>query len=400
MKALRTSVVMLIGLAFWAGCGGGGDDSGSSQASEARPKKSPELPPAPRRPLPNPAHTSYLGAGVGELDPPLREGRTIVTHVPLRAPPVIANGVAYIVSRRGDVRVLSLATGHVLWRARTFPLESRSRELTAPIAGYGQLFLVTSDGYEIAMGVAEQEYEWSSDTNTKVSAPPIVVNEVTYFIANRSTLVALNEGNLHKTSGLGVVKSSPSYANHRLFVVNQSGSAVSIGAKKGEILWRTNTSEIPSLGEAGLSLTPAVAFGHVYAARDDGAVVALDQKSGKVSWYAKAGGASGSLAVAKVPGTPPTVYLVSRSGELYAFDARSGRRLWRYAVGGSIAAPLAVVGHTAYVSTAEKTIGIDVRTIEQTFELPQGPLTPVATDAAHIYMAGEGKLVSLKPAAL
>ena len=397
MKILRVLAVVFLGLGGWAGCGGGNDDPGSSQASEARPPKSPKLPPAPLRSFPNPAHTGYFRATGRELNPPLREGQTIVTHVPIEAAPVVATGVAYIVSLRGNTRVLSLDTGQVFWEQGTFPLESRSRKLTAPIVGYRQLFLLTNDGYEIALGVAEQEYEWSTDTNTRVSAPPVVVNEITYFIANGTTLMGLNEGSLRKTSGLGVVSSSPSYGNHRIFVANQGGSVISIGTRKGQLLWRTSTSEIPSLGEGGFPLAPAVAFGRVYAARDDGVLVALDQKSGKVAWYAKAGGgAAGSLATARVPGTAPTVYVASRSGGLYAFDARSGRRLWRYDVGGAIVAPMAIVGQTAYVSTAEETIGIDVRTVKKTFELPRGRLTPVGTDRGHIYMAGDGKLVSLE----
>ena len=218
----------------------------------------------------------------------------------------------------------------------------KSRELTAPVA----------------YRVAEQEYEWFSDTHTHVNASPIVVNEITYFIANGTILMGLNEGNLRKTGGVGVVRSSPSYANHRIFVANLGGSVISIGAnrgtipKTGKILWRTDTNEISSLGEGGFFLAPAVAFGHVYAARDDGAVVALNQKSGEIAWYAKASdGAAGSLAVAKVPGTVPTVYVASRSGRLYAFDARSGKPLWGYDVGGKIEAPIGIVGHTAYVST-------------------------------------------------
>jgi outer membrane protein assembly factor BamB len=406
MPRFRVLAVALLGLAGFAGCGGGADDPATSQTTEGRPTESLiKAPLAPRRVFPNQGRTNYFRTAGGELDPPLRKGRTIVTHVPIKAAPVVANGVAYIVSRLGTARIVSLDTGHVFWEESTFPVESRSRELTAPIVGYRQLFILTDDGYEIAMGVAEQEYEWSSDTHTRVNAPPTLVNEITYFIANGTTLIGLNEGNLSKIRGLGVVRSSPSYSNHRLFVANLSGSVISIGTrkgtipKKGEILWRTDTSEIPSLGEGGFSLAPALAFGRVYAAREDGAVVALDQPSGKITWYAKAGGAAaGSLAVAKVPGTAPTVYVASRSGGLYAFDARSGKRLWRYDVGGKIVAPMAVVGHTAYVSTAKKTVGIDVRTVKKNFELSRGPLTPVGTDRNHIYMAGEGKLIGFESA--
>jgi len=372
MKPLRALAVVLLGLAGLAGCGGGAGDPGASRAKEARPAKSERLPPVSKRSLPDPAHTSYFRAAGNGLDPPLREGRTVVTHAPIGAPPVIANGVAYVVSRRGYTRIVSLDTGHVFWGQLTFPAEGRSRELTAPVADNGQVFIVTDDGYEIAMGVAEQEYEWSFDTNAQVDAPPITASEITYFIANRTTLIALNEGNLHRTRGLGVVTCSPSYDNRRLFVANRGGSVISIGARRGAILWR--------------------------AARGDGAVVALDEKSGELAWHARVEGAPESLAVAGAPGTPAAVYVVSRQGRLDAFDARSGKRLWRYDVGKPVVAPMAVVGHTAFVSTAGETLGIDVRTARKAFRLPRGRLTPVGADRGRIYLAGDDELVSLEAA--
>jgi|GEM_PF-3593883 len=398
MKPLRALAVVLLGLAGLAGCGGGAGDPGASRAKEARPAKSERLPPVSKRSLPDPAHTSYFRAAGNGLDPPLREGRTVVTHAPIGAPPVIANGVAYVVSRRGYTRIVSLDTGHVFWGQLTFPAEGRSRELTAPVADNGQVFIVTDDGYEIAMGVAEQEYEWSFDTNAQVDAPPITASEITYFIANRTTLIALNEGNLHRTRGLGVVTCSPSYDNRRLFVANRGGSVISIGARRGAILWRADTGASLPSGEAGFSLAPAVALGHVYAARGDGAVVALDEKSGELAWHARVEGAPESLAVAGAPGTPAAVYVVSRQGRLDAFDARSGKRLWRYDVGKPVVAPMAVVGHTAFVSTAGETLGIDVRTARKAFRLPRGRLTPVGADRGRIYLAGDDELVSLEAA--
>jgi outer membrane protein assembly factor BamB len=52
----------------------------------------------------------------------------------------------------------------------------------------------------------------------------------------------------------------------------------------GKLIWRSNTSKVPPCGHGGFFSSPAVAFGHVYAARDDGTVYAFDEKTGKVAW--------------------------------------------------------------------------------------------------------------------
>jgi outer membrane protein assembly factor BamB len=387
-------VVLAIALVGFAGCG----DSGSS--SEANSAKHLKAPPGPRRPLPNPAHTGYLPAPSGELDPPLREGETITTDAPFGVPPVIANGIAYIVSQEGKASAMALDSGEAYWEKEAFPIYSTpAPEATAPISDDGQLVIVSTEGNETVLNEESGKFAWTFDANSYVSAAPVVVKGITYLIANKTNLIALKEGIQYEASGLGTVEPSPSYHSNRFFVANETGSVISLGIRSGEILWRTETRNVPGLGEAGFSQSPAVAFGHVYAARDDGAVVALEEKSGKVAWFATAGpGVSGPAAVAKVPGAPPTVYVGSKDGGLYAFEAKSGKRLWRYDVGEPLLGPVGVVGHTAYLSTADETIGVDVRTGKKSFELSQGPLTPIATDGGHVYMAGEGELVSLEPA--
>ena len=88
-----------------------------------------------------------------------------------------------------------------------------------------------------------------------------------------------------------------------------------LDAKTGKPVWRTNTSKVPPGGEGGFFSSPAIGFGRVYAARDDGVVYAFDEKTGKVDWAFPTGAAVyGSPALARVPGTPPTVYIGAENG--------------------------------------------------------------------------------------
>ena len=110
-----------------------------------------------------------------------------------------------------------------------------------------------------------------------------------------------------------------------------------LDAESGKPLWRTNTTKVPPFGEGGFYSSPAIAFGRVYAARDDGTVFAFDEKTGKVDWsFPTDDYVYGSPAVAQVPGTPPSVYIGSYDEHFYALDARSGKQRWRYDVGGPV----------------------------------------------------------------
>src|SRR5262249_24848515 len=145
--------------------------------------------------------------------------------------------------------------------------------------------------------------------------------------------------------------------------------------KTGKEAWRTNTSQVGPGGRGGFFSSPAVAFGRVYAGRDDGVVYAFDEKTGKLDWSFSTGGAVyGSPAVAQVPGTPPTVYIGDENGVLYALDARTGKPRWTYEVGGPIPGTATVIGHTVYSATFKppKTVGLDARTHRKTFEINQG----------------------------
>jgi outer membrane protein assembly factor BamB len=75
--------------------------------------------------------------------------------------------------------------------------------------------------------------------------------------------------------------------------------------------------------------TPAVAGDTVYFGSADGALHAVDSRSGRERWrFATAGPISSSPAVAQ-----GTVFFTSRDRHLYAVDAESGRQRWRFAMG-------------------------------------------------------------------
>jgi hypothetical protein len=58
-----------------------------------------------------------------------------------------------------------------------------------------------------------------------------------------------------------------------------------------------------------------------------------------------------------------------------------------------------VIGHTVYVSSfkTRKTIGIDVRTHKQDFEIGQAGYTPMISDGRRLILVGYYTVIGLEP---
>jgi outer membrane protein assembly factor BamB len=187
------------------------------------------------------------------------------------------------------------------------------------------------------------------------------------------------------------IKASPSFHDGLVYVGNYQSGMLALKAKTGKLVWQTNTSTQAPGGEGGFYSSPAIAFGHVYAARDDGVVFAFDRETGKVDWSFPTGGfVYGSPAVAKVPGTPATVYIGSEDGRLFALRASNGDERWHQDVGGPIPGTASVIGNTVFSSSfkTRESVGYDVHTHKRDFTLHSAGYSPVVSDGHHLYVAG------------
>jgi outer membrane protein assembly factor BamB len=351
-----------------------------------------------------PERTHYLPARKRVLDPPLRQAWSINTHGLIEFPPAIANGVAFVVNKFGNVKAVRLSDRKVLWEKVVDPRDSgRPMDVTAPVYHQGKVFFAYLGGDVVAVDAASGKRVWRRNLHAHLESSPMAVGGRLYLGDDKTDVVALRTSDgrtVWKFNSPAAIKASPSYHDGRLYVADYEGSMFCLEAGDGKPVWRTNTTELPPFGEGGFFSSPAIAFGHAYAARDDGTVFAFDEKSGKVAWSFPTGApVYGSPAVARVPGTPPSVYIGSESGRLYALDALTGRPRWHYAVGGPIPGTAGVIGHTVYTSSfrTDSTLGIDVVTHRKTFQLKQAGYTPVVSDGHRLYLVGYFDFIGLQP---
>jgi outer membrane protein assembly factor BamB len=403
--ATRLRILVALGLAglvaasALAGCGGGaGEEAPTPPASSGTDLVDwPLFGRVPER-------THYLPAHRRALNPPLREAWSINTHALIEFPPAVAHGIAYVVNKYGNAKAVRLSDRKVLWERDAHRKDSGApTDVTAPVYHQGKVFFAYVDGDLVAVDAQSGRQVWKRKLAGHLESSPMAVGGTLYLGTDKTNVVAVRASDgkvLWQLNSPAAIKASPSFHHGRLFVADYESGMFCLDARSGRLLWRTNTSKLAPFGEGGFYSSPAVAFGRVYAARDDGTIYAFDERTGRVDWtFPTHNFVYGSPAVARVPGTPPSVYIGSYDKHFYALDARSGRQRWRYDVGGAVPGTATVIGHTVYTSSfkTREAIGIDVRTHRKTFEMDQAGYTPMVSDGRRLYLIGYYELIGLQP---
>ena len=395
------ALALLVFALALAGCGDSGDTS--TTASNKDPASGSSLIDWPLFGR-IPERTHYLPAKAKALDPPLKEAWSINTHALIEFPPAINDGVAYVINKYGNGKAVRLKDRKILWELKVRPSDKGEPNfVTAPVYYDGTVYGAFLTGHLAAGDAKTGKKRWVRKLDARLESSPLAINGTLYLGTDSTDLVALrtSDGKTRWTyDAPAAIKASPSFHKGNVFAADYESAMYALDAKTGKLAWRSDTSEVAPFGSGGFFSSPAIAFGRVYAARDDGTVYAFDEKTGKVEWSFDTGGpVYGSPALAKVPGTPPTVYIGAENGRFFALDARTGKVRWHHDVGGPIPGTATVIGHTVYTSSfeTEETIGFDVHTHKPTFRMKESGYTPMVSDGQRLFLVGYYDLIGLEP---
>ena len=183
------------------------------------------------------------------------------------------------------------------------------RVISSPAVASGVVYFGSTDGTVYAVDASTGRQRWAFVTAARVASSPAVSDGLVYIESYDDTLYALDA-----TSGKPVWKFAT--AGERRF----SGRYLHGHLPRGETM--------PDPFDLYLS-SPAVWRGTVYLGSGDGNIYALDAKSGRRRWTFRTGNVvHASPAIAN-----GTLFIGSWDSWFYALDAMTGKEKWRFKTG-------------------------------------------------------------------
>lgn len=266
----------------------------------------------------------------------------------------------YVGAGDGTLYRLTGDTGTPAWHIRI-----TDRNLpAAPSVANGVVYFGTLNGnvYAVNAGTGAQLWHFQSPGNSLVS--PVVANNVVYVSSANNDLYALNAQNgsqlWHFDTGVGNETVAPT----SVVVVNDVvyGTAsdqidhsylFAVDASTGSQLWRVeihNQLFTSVQVENNTIYLASSALTHAGGPRStDSYVYAYDAKTGNRLWISSKIGD----VILSAPAVANTiVYVGSQDTYLYALNAQTGARLWRHKFGGPIYATPLISNGTLFVGVA------------------------------------------------
>src|SRR6266568_2724517 len=262
---------------------------------------------------------------------------------PLLNPPIIGNGRVYLLAADGYLHVLDTESGEEQWR---IPVGGELTSSGLALA-HGMIYLALAGHFIAALDANNGQERWRFDTVGVVRAAPLVVGRVLLVASGANSLWCLDALTgeqywvFHSEDALmqfWPTRTPPVVAGGLVYVaLGASSEFNALDLRTGRKVWEVSLPERVTGGPVFNEVQRLV-----YLVTWSGRVVAFAARSGKILWdvHLPAGSESSP---ALSPGN--VLYLGSFDGYLYALDALTGRLRWRSFIGSAVtASPLVVQG--------------------------------------------------------
>ena len=267
--------------------------------------------------------------------------------------PAVADDRIYVADARGRVSAWDAASGRSVWRTDT------DSDITGGVGAGGGLVLAGSeDGELIALDQATGEVAWRAQLTSEVLSRPRLAGDRVVARTLDGKLYGLDaaSGEVRWTHDGGVPAltvrgtGSPVIVSGIAITGFDKGRVAAVRSATGELAWEglvadpRGRSELERL--ADVDTEAVVAGGVVYAASYERAVAAFDAETGRPLWRRNIASRTGLAADADL------VYVADTDGSVHALDRVSGAGVWTEA---SLAgrAPAWPVVHGAYVAVTD-----------------------------------------------
>jgi outer membrane protein assembly factor BamB len=332
------------------------------------------------------------------IRPPFKQRWEYASGALMEFSPVLAEGRLFGMNNDGLAFSLEAKTGEVDWERKIATLNASS-----PAYHEGRLFMVNLEPGEIqALDADNGRQLWQRDLPGRSESSPAVEDGKVVFGCECGTLFALDEetGKTIWEHDVGsAIKGGPAISEGVVYVGDYGGTLTAVNLSDGSVKWESSSQGL-SLGRTGsFYATPAVAYERVYIGSKDGRMYSFEAETGDLAWsHTTESEVYASVAVADTVLTPPTVYFGGLDGHVYALDAEDGHEIWKMDAGGSVIGAGAVIGQVFYLSNVSKraTAGFATKGGKRVFGAPFGAYNTPISDGKQVYFSTYAGIRAMK----
>ncbi len=261
------------------------------------------------------------------------EGSSRYTQV--LAQPIVVKGRVYAMDGGSQVGAYDAATGNLIWQVDLKPADDHGNSFGGGVAFWkGRLYVSTGYGQVLAVDPGSGKVIWKAAAGAPVRSGPTVADGRIFVVTVENELVALatddgrrlwSHNGIPETAGL-VGSSSPAVEGEVVVVGYSSGELFALTVEGGRVLWSDNlaggTAADAVSALADIRGRPVIDHGKVIAASHSGRMVAIDLRTGERSWEQDIGSSRGPWVAGDY------VYILSTDNELVCLTRNDGKVRW------------------------------------------------------------------------
>jgi len=251
------------------------------------------------------------------------------------ATPVVFGGRVYSIDADTRVRAFDTRTGQRLWESDVTPKDERGDAISGGVAfAENRVFVASGYGQVVALDADGGKEVWRQAVAGPVHGAPTVADGRVFVVSvdNQLDVLATEDGRklwshngTVETAGL-FGGSSAAVEGDVVVVPYSSGELYALRVENGRPLWSDSlaaTRRIDAMSTlADIRGLPVIDRGRVFAISHSGRLVAIDLRTGERVWEQEVGGTSTPWVAGDF------VYVLSNDGEVICLTRRDGRVKW------------------------------------------------------------------------
>jgi outer membrane protein assembly factor BamB len=325
----------------------------------------------------------------------------------LTGSPIVYDGKVYTLDAGGKISAFSASGGAAVWQASVTPAGENDKEGFGGglAADGGRIYAGTGYGYVVALDARSGGKLWEKFVGSPVRTSPTAAAERVFVMTKEGQVYCLSGSDgteLWQFRGMGeraslLSNTSPAVDGDVVVVPYPSGDLVALRVSDGQAIWteslaRTRTAS--SMAAMSDTARPAIDGGTVFAVGHAGRMVATKQKTGERLWSLTVP----SLQAPWVAGE--TLFVVDTGGQLMAITRRDGKILWTTKLAGSNtwSGPVLAGGRLWLTSNKGHLVSVDAATgkLETTQDLGQPIyIAPVVAGGRMFVLTDKAQLIAL-----